>query len=72
MCRPSARASHAARARAEVEAFPLALRAALLTLLALVNVERAQHGRPPVTPAQFVAAARARVDELEACGVAAR
>lgn len=43
-----------------LEADPV-FRATVLTLLEALNVERAEHARAPITPAQFVAAVRAKL-----------
>lgn len=53
------------RAKYEADAIPVLLKAALLSLLDGLNMERARHGVAAITPAQFVAAIRAKVDSLK-------
>lgn len=53
--------SESLRQRRETDAYPAALREALLALLDLLNIERAQHGRVEITPAQFIAVVKSRL-----------
>lgn len=54
----------AVRAKADADALTDVAKAAYLTLLDLVNVERARHGVAAVTPAQFITAVKNKVDVL--------
>lgn len=49
-------------ARAEADNMPLLIKSAFLTMLDLVNAERARHAVAAVTPAQFVASVKTKVD----------
>lgn len=53
--------SPALRNRRDADMLPPVLKEALLALLDLVNIERAQHGRGEIAPAQFIAAVKARL-----------
>lgn len=56
--------SDALDAQTEADAIPLLMRAALLTMLDLVNVERARHSAATVTQSAYVTAVKAKVDAL--------
>jgi hypothetical protein len=57
-------ASSALDAKLEADRMTLLEKAAYLTLLDAINLERQTSGRPVITPAQFVAAVKAKVDSL--------
>jgi hypothetical protein len=51
-------------AKDEVDRLTLLLKAAFLTVLDAINVERARHGAVAITPAQFLASVKSKVDGL--------
>lgn len=57
-------ASVALDTKARIDGLSQVEKAIALTMLDLVNQERARHSAAAVTPAQFIAAVKARVDTL--------
>lgn len=51
-------------AKTEADSIPLLERAAYLTLLDLINVERARHTAAAISPATYVASVKTKVDAL--------
>jgi hypothetical protein len=56
--------SEALDVKAQIAALPMLLRATVLSIMDAINIERAQHGRAAITPAQAVNAIAAKVDTL--------